>query len=320
MAVNIEPTWYEIYYLVYPHLRRDRTFSDRDIIRFFENNLTYEEQEKVKDYFMQFCPDEPPQVEPIPIPIPTPEVPVLPPVYVPSLEPVPTPQLPGGGDIPKLPPPVNIPTLLPTFPVIIPGIDPYILDLLEEWIGVAEAEAAEVIIPEEKEKPHLRLGEESKPLTPFSFTFEWIPAETKVPQPDTQVFKIETVPQNEAIQKNDVVFPWMLPQNIENVTESYQQAIDNFERFWEKLSQPVDNVFSAFGDSIFSTQTDQIGTSEIDVNGTSPIAGDIRQPEVIWIDYGEGRKTKEELDDQYFAELEEYLEYLESLIEEEYNN
>ncbi|GAJ23483.1 unnamed protein product, partial [marine sediment metagenome] len=42
---DIEPTWKEIYYEVYPERKRDKTFSSRDLIRFFQHNLDEYEQE-----------------------------------------------------------------------------------------------------------------------------------------------------------------------------------------------------------------------------------------------------------------------------------
>lgn len=136
-----EPSWEDIFFEIYPHLRKDTTFTGKDIIRFFERNLNWLEREEVLNYFSEFCDEEtplpevfpdPPKLPFLPIPIiPTYQPPVLPPPPPTALPPPKTPLLPEF--------------LIPFFPfIIVPLLPPDILKFLKESIGVREAHASEI--------------------------------------------------------------------------------------------------------------------------------------------------------------------------------
>jgi len=144
----IEPTWKEIYYHVYPHLKKDRSFSAKDIIRIYHHNLTWEEQQEVKEYFCETqcvdeidLPEEPLPLPPVP---PLPLLPILPPLLPPSVPPA----LPPPPVAPQQPP-VLPNFIIPVFPFIIPSLLPEdILRFILDAIGESEAHAA--TIPDEE--------------------------------------------------------------------------------------------------------------------------------------------------------------------------
>ncbi len=135
---DIEPTWKDIYYEVHPERRKDRSFSSGDLIRFFERNLTFYEQEEIKEYFERFCQD-PPQLFEDPL-IP-PQLP--PPIYI--YLPLPFVPLPPPPPTALPPPPISLPWVIPLWPFIIPSaLPPDILDFLLDSLGISEAHASEV--------------------------------------------------------------------------------------------------------------------------------------------------------------------------------
>lgn len=148
-------SWKDIYYEAYPHLKPDKTFSDRDIIRFYENNLTFREMEMVRLYFKEMDEElDPHQPDYDPLP----DLPVLPPPetltplipLLPAVPPAP-PALPPQA----LPPPATGPEWLsPTFPFIIfQLLPPDILDWIKEMVGLNDVvEAAELTIGEMQSK------------------------------------------------------------------------------------------------------------------------------------------------------------------------
>lgn len=121
-----ELTWIEIYYQVFPHLKKDKTFTAKDVIRFYENNLDPEEMQEVRDYFGYDDDQELPYPTPPVIPFP---VPFVPPALLPPEQ--------------KLVPPPNINIyLLPVWPFIVPKYLPYdLLKLISDFIGPSEAGA-----------------------------------------------------------------------------------------------------------------------------------------------------------------------------------
>lgn len=128
---DTEPTWEEIYYLVESsgaRVKKDTSFTDNDIIRIFHNNLSWEEQEEVKEYFCQvICADSPDTPEDPSLPN-APTFPLLPIPFMPAL-PAPVPK--------SLPPPP--PKALPLLPVKLP------LFLLPVWpFVIIEALPADV--------------------------------------------------------------------------------------------------------------------------------------------------------------------------------
>jgi hypothetical protein len=153
-----EPTWREIYFEVLPHLKKDKTFSSDDLIRIYHNNLHWEEQQYVLEYFCnQLCEENYPNPTSPPEPIPPPAPILLPPIIIPIPPPQPPPQV--------LPPPEIIPLLpnflVPTFPFIIfELLPPDILNMLRDAMGINEAHAAEIeglmeIIDDLREQPVL---------------------------------------------------------------------------------------------------------------------------------------------------------------------
>lgn len=152
-----EPTWEEIYYSDFPHLRKkakNTSFSALDIIRFYENNLTLTEQGIVLAYFKEPKIKIPKIKTPVPEPLPSPTI-LLPSAPVLLSLPLPEPL--------SLPPPISFPSfLLPIFPfIIVPLLPPDILRYLNTMLGVTELEAAVIdlekdIIDLEKEVDYWR--------------------------------------------------------------------------------------------------------------------------------------------------------------------
>lgn len=296
-----EITWKEFdYFLRTGKFRKDTSFTGKDIIRLYENNLDEIEQEEVREYFQQFCeedievvpiePDEPTLLPPIPIPI-------LPPVEeIPSLPDV----------IPELPSPIiDLPWLLPVWPFIVPSLmPPDILKIILDYISPpAQAEEIE---------------EKSSEYTPLVVTI--LGSE---PVSKTEPLVISEITSPEKTTRDDVLFPWQIAEIFgegTKTTQDYDLAMQQFDAFWDEL---ID--FVSQNDAVLSqndadmSKSDTIEVDEVQYLPVDPEddAGWIdayqpRQPEVIWIDFGEGRKTWEDLNEvyqDYIDDLEDELEY-----------
>lgn len=147
-------SWKELYYDLYPHLKLDKTFTDKDIIRFFHNNLDLFEQERVLEYFCDLCqesidevPEEEPYMPELPAPpplLPPPSTPLIPLIPVVPQLPSPPPSLPPE----VIPPPIGPEWISPVWPFIIWELLPAdILDWILEMVGYPQdLEAAELRI------------------------------------------------------------------------------------------------------------------------------------------------------------------------------
>lgn len=131
----VEPTWKEIYFLVYPRRKKKTSFTGNDLIRFFNHNLTLTEKEITLEYFCALCeeqyPDpETPMLDPTHL-LPSPNIYLIPPVYISVPDPIP--QL----------PPIYPEFLLPVWPfILIPSLPYEILKYLKQELGVNELHAA----------------------------------------------------------------------------------------------------------------------------------------------------------------------------------
>lgn len=227
--MGIEPTWKEIYYLVEPLSKKDKTFSAGDIIRFWENNLTILEREEVRDYFCALCEEDfPPPDEPYKI-LP-PQIYYLPPLFVPYLSPPPPPQI--MPPVPQLPPPTS-PTypdfLLPHFPfVIVPLLPQRVIEYLREELGVKDVSAQ---IIELESDVNFYQKELQQKITTLQLTWEYVwELEEKLEEAKLTPEIVEEIPITpETPGEEPGVFGPQIPEDT-----PFEEEWEEYDDYWEE--------------------------------------------------------------------------------------
>lgn len=266
-----EVSWRELFQYAITGKRKDRTFTDEDIIRFFENNLDPDEMERVIDYFKRFCEEEelPEPEQPLP-PIPPPNIWIPPPPVIPVLPSPPSP--------PLLPPPAET---TPTFPGIIywPALmgESWFLDFLESYFGTQEAGAAE--LPKE-----VREAEIKEPLGPApqreedSLVLRWTVEEK---QTDLDIEESLTIPIiNEIVSQDDTVL--IQNETGEELYIHWWQADQLFLPWYEAIG----DRFSAQVKTVFDTVPIDLAGETFEEDVEAVKSGMVY---IEWVDYGYGR-------------------------------